>query len=154
MIDKPQIVQSAAQLAAVIHITVPRKEIRTVMGPAMGEVMAVVAAQGMAPAGPMFSHHLRMDPEVFDFEVGVPVKDPIHPVGRVKPSQLPAVKVARTVYHGGYEELGAAWGEFGAWMKANGLTAGQDLWECYIAGPESSPDPANWRTELNRPLIG
>jgi len=28
----------------------------------------------------------------------------------------------------------------------------QDLWEVYVAGPESGPDPATWRTELNRPL--
>ncbi len=28
-----------------------------------------------------------------------------------------------------------------------------DLWECYAAGPESGPDPAKWRTELNRPLL-
>ena len=27
-----------------------------------------------------------------------------------------------------------------------------DLWECYTVGPESSPDSADWRTELNRPL--
>ena len=39
-----------------------------------------------------------------------------------------------------------------AWITAQGLAPGPDLWECYIAGPESDPDPATWRTELNRPL--
>jgi len=29
-----------------------------------------------------------------------------------------------------------------------------DLWERYLTGPESNPDPATWRTELNRPLLG
>jgi effector-binding domain-containing protein len=70
----------------------------------------------------------------------------------VKPGQLPATTVARTVYHGDYEGLGAAWGEFGAWIKANGYTPAPNLWECYVAGPESNPDPATWRTELIRPL--
>jgi effector-binding domain-containing protein len=56
------------------------------------------------------------------------------------------------VYHGGYEGLGDAWGEFGTWIEANGYTPAADLWECYLAGPESNPDPANWRTELNRPI--
>jgi effector-binding domain-containing protein len=154
MIDTPQITQTAAQLTAIIRLTVPRAEIRNVMGPGMAEVMAAVAAQGIAPAGPLFSHHLRMDPDTFDFEIGVPVMAPVTAVGRVKPGQLPATTVARTVYHGAPEGLGAAWGQFNAWIATNGHTPGPDLWECYVAGPESGLDPTTWRTELNRPLIG
>ena len=63
------------------------------------------------------------------------------------------MKVARTVYQGGYEGLGGAWGELMRWIEAQGHTAATDLWECYLAGPESGPDPSAWRTELNRPLI-
>jgi effector-binding domain-containing protein len=153
MINTPEIKQSAAQITATIRFTIPREEIRNVMGPGIGELMAAVAAQGIAPAGSVFSHHFRMDPSIFDFEVGVPVAKPVTPAGRVKPGELPATTVARTVYCGGYEGLGAAWGEFGKWIAANGHTPALDLWECYVAGPESSPDPATWRTELNRPLI-
>lgn len=154
MIDTPQIIQTAKQLTAIIRLTIPREEIRSVMGPGIGEVRAAVAAQGMVPAGPWFTHHLRMEPDTFDFEVGVPVTEPIVAEGRVKPGQLPATKVARTVFHGAYEGLAAAWGELNAWIAANGHTPGPDLWECYVAGPESGPDPATWRTELNRPLTG
>lgn len=153
MIDTPQITQSIAQITAVIHVTVPRSEIQKVMGPCIGELMAAVAAQGIKPVGPLFSQHLKMSPDIFDFEISVPVSAPVVATGRVKPSQLPAVKVARTVYHGPYEGLGAAWCEFETWIAANGHTSAANLWECYVAGPESSPDPANWRTELNRPLM-
>lgn len=153
MLDKPQILLTEARQTAVIRFTIPRAEIRNVMGPAIAEVLAAVAAQGMAPAGPVFSHHLRMDPETFDFEVGVPVHAPVSAANRVKASQLPAATVARTVYHGPYEGLGAAWGEFNAWITAEGHRPAPDLWECYVAGPESNPDPATFRTELNRPLI-
>ena len=152
MIDTPQIVETTAQPAAVIRFTIPREEIRNVMGPGIGELMAAVAAQGIAPAGPLFSHHFRMDPKVFDFELGIPVKRLVTVAGRVQPGQLPAARVARTVYHGPYEGLGSAWGEFGAWIAAAGHTPAANLWECYVAGPESGPDPATWRTELNRPL--
>ena len=62
------------------------------------------------------------------------------------------MKVAQTVYHGDYEGLPAAWSEFDAWIKAQGHSPAPDLWECYAVGPESSPDPATWRTELSRPL--
>jgi effector-binding domain-containing protein len=122
------------------------------MGPGIRELMAAVAAQGITPTGSWFTHHLRMDPGIFDFEIGVPVPGPVSPAGRVQAGRLPAAKVARTVYHGPYEGLAAAWGEFDAWLKAEGHTPGPSLWECYVAGPESNPDPATWRTELNRPL--
>jgi uncharacterized protein YdhG (YjbR/CyaY superfamily) len=38
---------------------VPRDEIHKVMGPGIDEVFSVLAAQGIAPVGPWFSHHLR-----------------------------------------------------------------------------------------------
>ena len=93
-----------------------------------------------------------MTRDTFDFELGVKVSSPAKASGRVKPGQLPATKVARTVYSGPYEGLPAAWGEFMQWMKANGHEQAEDLWELYSVGPQSTPDSANWRTELNRPL--
>ena len=62
------------------------------------------------------------------------------------------MRVARTVFHGPYEHLGEAWGEFMSWINANGHQPAEDLWECYLVGPESGLDSSQWRTELNRPL--
>jgi effector-binding domain-containing protein len=152
MLDTPRIVQTTAQQTAVVRLTVPRSEIQQVMGPAIGEVMQTLAAQGIAPTGPVFSHHFKMDPLAFDFEVGVPVAAPVSPAGRVRPGTLPAVTVARTIHRGAYEGLGDAWGAFGRWIAAHGHTPTADLWECYLTGPESGADPSTWRTELNRPL--
>lgn len=154
MLDTPQITQTAAQQTAVIHVTIPRAEIRNAMGPGLAELRETVAAQGITPTGPWYTRHLRMDPNVFDFEIGVPVPARVAPAGRVQPGQLPAVRVARTVYHGPYEGLPAAWGEFDAWVAANGHTAAADLWECYLAEPAADADPAACRTELTRPLAG
>lgn len=152
MIEKPTLTRTSEQLTAMVHVTVPRAEIQKAMGPGISEVKAAIAAQGIAAAGPWLTHHLKMDPEVFDFEICVPVKTPVSPEGRVKPGRLPARKVARTVYHGPYEGLGAAWGELGDWITSNGLTPAEDLWEVYTVDPGSNPDPSSWRTELNRPL--
>ena len=152
MLDKPKITRIAAQPTAIIRFTIPRYEIQNVVGPGHRELMAASAAQGIAPAGPWFMHQLRMDPETFDFELGVPISAPISAVGRVEAGQLPATTVARTIYYGDYEGLGAAWAEFDAWIAAEGHTPCPNLWECFLAGPESNPDPATWRTEFNRPL--
>jgi effector-binding domain-containing protein len=153
MIDEPEIVQSEAQPMAFIRLTFPREQIQEVMGPGHKELMAAVADQGVEPAGPWFTHHLRMDPEVFVFEICVPIDEWISPVGRVKPGELPGGKLARTVYYGPYEGLDSAWAEFDKWIIDNGLTTGEGLWEVYLEGPESDPDPAQWRTQLNRPLV-
>jgi effector-binding domain-containing protein len=100
----------------------------------------------------LFSYHWKRPTETFDFEVGFPVDKPIAPSGRVKMSTLPATRVVRTTYRGGYEGLGDAWVKFCAWIEAEGLDAHESLWESYLSGPEYGPDPADWRTELNRPL--
>ncbi len=152
MIDPPQISTTTEHRTAVIRLTVPRAEIRAVMGPAIQEVMAVVRAQRMSLAGPVFSYHHRIDPAVFDLEVGVPVTTAVRGEGRVVPSRLPALRVARTVYRGPYEGLGSAWGEFSAWIDAQPHATRGEMWECYLKGPESNPDPATFETELVKPL--
>ncbi len=69
MLDKPQITQTTAQTTAMIRLTIPRAEIRHVMEPGLGELMAAIAAQGITPTGPWLTHHLRMAPDIFDFEM-------------------------------------------------------------------------------------
>jgi effector-binding domain-containing protein len=152
MIDEPRIVHTGAVQIALIHVAGPRDKIQEVMGPGLGELMDALKAQGVTAAGPWFTHHLKMDPEIFDFEICVPVQAPVRAAGRVQPGELRATRVARTIYHGPYEGLPEAWREFEEWIKKTGDTPADDLWEVYATGPESSPDPAEWRTELNQPL--
>ena len=152
MIDTPIVTQSDRHDAAVIHLRIPRAEMMAVFGPAIEEIFGVLADEGIRPKGPVFAHHFRMEPGVFDFEIGVPVDKPIRGAGRVKRGELPAARVARTVYSGGYEGLPDAWGAFDKWLKQEGHGQADDLWEVYAVGPDRTDDPSQWRTELNRPL--
>ena len=153
MIETPEIVEVSAQPFASLRVVAKWNEMRAAIESGLGELKEAAAAQGIAATGPWFNHHFRAPTDTFDFEICLPVAARVKPEGRVKPGELPAATVARTIYRGGYEGLGAAWGEFAAWIRANGHKAGADFWERYVAGPESSADPADWRTELNRPLI-
>lgn len=153
MIATPSIVHSDAQDTAVIRLTLAASDMPTHVGPAAQELIAAITAQGAGPAGPMYSYHLRRPSDTFDFELGFPVSKPVAATGRVQPGQLPATRVARTVYTGGYEGLGGGWGEFMQWIDGNGLRGAETLWERYVRGPESGGDPAQWQTELNRPLL-
>jgi uncharacterized protein YndB with AHSA1/START domain/effector-binding domain-containing protein len=154
LIDVPVITETTPQLAAAIHVTVPRDGIRSVMGPGLTEIMTTIKAQGLTQAGPWFTHHLTMDPKTFDFEICVPVAKEVTPAGRVVNRVVPAGKVALTTYQGAYEQLGDGWKAFDTWIGANGHVPAPDLYETYTVGPESSPNAADWRTELRRPILG
>jgi effector-binding domain-containing protein len=154
MLSSPQIVETAAAPAAIIRLTIARSEMMSAFGPAVGELLNALAAQNVDPIGAVFAHHLTMPPDKFNFELGVRVSAPIEEAGRVRRGELPAARVARTVYTGPYEGLPSAWGEFMTWIKTNGHAPAEDLWEVYTVGPHSNTDPSGWRTELNRPLAG
>lgn len=153
MLSPITIVQTEAQAAAVIHLTIPREKIQELMCPAITEVMETLATQGITPAGPLFSHHFEMTPEVFNFEVGLPVSAPVKPAGRVKAGVLPEAKVIRTVYTGSCEKLGEAWGLFLEQAEAAGHRMAPNLWERYLSNSGEDPVPATWQIELNRPLL-
>ena len=147
MIDTPCITETVAQPLAFIHLTIPRDEIRHVMDPGLSEILAALADQCIEPSGPRLTHHLRIAPEIFDFEICVPVETPVRPVGRVQAGQWPAMTVARAVYEGPYGGLPRAWKEFNDWVADNGHSAAGDLWERYVSRP-----PRASRTELIRPI--
>ncbi|MDB5935418.1 MAG: transcriptional activator ligand binding domain protein [Massilia sp.] len=152
MIDTPQIVQTPRQRTAAIHVTIPRSSIQQVFPTAVDELMAELGKQGVAPAGALLSYHLKMPSDVFDFEIAFPVEQDVKPGGRVVASEVPAMKVARTVYHGPMEGLGAAWGELAQWIKANGHALGEQMFERYLVSPGDTKDVSKWETELNWPL--
>src|SRR5688572_23490869 len=99
MIDQPRIVQSEKQLTAHIPLVVACADMPKVMGPGITEVFNVLAAQGLKPTGPWFTHHRRRPTDSFDFSICVPVATAVKPSGRVSGGLLPAATVAHTVYH-------------------------------------------------------
>lgn len=153
MLETPRIVQTQKVTTAVIHLVIPRSQLRESMPEAHKELMVVLASQGIALAGPWYTHHLRLVPNIFDLELGVPVTSPVKSKGRVMPGELPAATVAQALYVGGYEGLGSAWSKLNKWMAANGHKPGPNLWESYVLGPETDRAPINWRTQLNRPVV-
>jgi effector-binding domain-containing protein len=152
-VDQPQIIKKPAQITAVIHIVTPRENIRSVMGDGYRELMETVARQGIKTAGPWYTHHLRMDPHIFDLEIGEPVSTPVLSYGRVMASVIPAMTLIKTIYHGDYERLAEAWSEFTQWIAENGYEPAEDMFEIYLVGPETTSDPDQWQTELSRPIF-
>ncbi|WP_404300833.1 GyrI-like domain-containing protein [Alicycliphilus denitrificans] len=155
MIDVPQIIDLApARTTAVVHVCCPREELSCTMCRGVRELLDRIKAQGAQAMGPLFTHHLRRPTDSFDCEVGVVVDHPVRPAGHVYPGQWPAMRMARTLYRGHYEDLPKAWADLRAWIAAQGLASTGEQWECYITGPEIGSDASAWRTELYLPLSG
>ena len=138
---------------AKIHARVPSREIQTHMGALVAELVEELRKQDVRPAGPMFTHHFRPPDAFFDFEVCFPVAEPVRASGRMEPGTWPAMRVVRAVHEGSYAGLVAAWGELMDWAGRERLMTTKEAWERYLVGPDTEPDPARWRTELNRPLV-
>lgn len=149
MIDAPQIVQSPRQRTAAIHVKVARDEIQQVFAPAVNELLKELSVQNVAPAGALLSYYATMPGELFDFDIAFPVAQDIEPAGRVVASEVPAMKVARTIYRGPMEGIGSAWGELEKWIAANGDAGRPRMFERYLVGPGDTADPSKWQTELN-----
>lgn len=154
MATTPEITRTAAQPAAVVHLRVSLAALRAEVGPAVRDLLTTVAAQGVTPAGPWFTHYLASDGDTLECEIGIPTARPVASAGRVRPGELPAATVARCVHAGPRAGLGAAWTELNAWVKTQGRAPRTDYWERYLLGPEATLDQSQWRTELNRPLEG
>jgi uncharacterized protein YndB with AHSA1/START domain/effector-binding domain-containing protein len=152
-LDKPEILDLPAIKMACVHVTTPASEIRSAMGAGLTELRDTLARQGVTPTGPWFTHHLKVPDQTFDFEICLPVESQVKPEGRVVMGEIRAAKTARATYRGDYGGLGDAWGRFMAWIGAQGVTSAPDLWEVYVSGPDASPNPSDWQTQLNRPLI-
>jgi effector-binding domain-containing protein len=152
LITPPQIVESPARTIAFIHLSIPREEIMTAMHTGLEELGTALREQQIAPTGPWFTHHIRRPSESFDLRICFPVARPITPTGRVQAGEQAAATVLRTVYSGNYTGLAAAWGQFRDWIDANNYQVRPDLWEVYLVGPDSTPQPTEWQTQLNRPL--
>ncbi len=147
-----EVVDVPAQTTAVIRLRIPCEDCPQHFDPAVQELFAELGRQGIAPVGPLFDHHFTMLDTHFDFEIGVPTSEPVKPNGRVLPSTRPAIRAAKAVLVGSYEQLPEAWPQFLKWIAEQGFETVTDFWQLFAKGPESGPDPASWRTELIRGL--
>jgi hypothetical protein len=68
MIEPPEVLVTTPQAMAALRLTIPRDRIRHEMGPGLKELHAALAAQGVLPVGPWFTHHFRTDPTVWAYQ--------------------------------------------------------------------------------------
>ncbi|HEV7211634.1 MAG TPA: GyrI-like domain-containing protein [Blastococcus sp.] len=130
-----ELTEREAQPTAVVRGTVAPPGLPEFLAGAFGEVMAVLAAQHLAPAGPPFGRY-RVTPAGFDVEAGFPATAAVEASGRVVPAELPGGPVVTATHRGGYETVGTTYEAVTAWLAGHGYQSAGEPWECYLDGPE------------------
>jgi effector-binding domain-containing protein len=132
----------------------PMAEMAQAFDSTFSALFPVLGAQGIQPVGPAFSLHTRMPTDTVDMEVGIPVDRPLGgdtttDTGiTLRPSSLPAGRIAIMSHVGPYDGLAAAWGGFMQALADQGHQPELPFWEIYVTEPRPDSDPATLRTDL------
>jgi effector-binding domain-containing protein len=139
----PTVVEHSAQPYVAVRGTVTMTTIGAVAD-RIGDLFALLGAQGVEPAGPPFLRYRVIDMErhlVLEAGVPVPTRD-VQVEGDVLLDELPAGRYVEVTHHGHPDGLVDATTELLAWAEAEGLT-----WDAHD-GPEGEV----WGSRLERYL--
>ncbi|GCB47540.1 hypothetical protein SNL152K_4845 [Streptomyces sp. NL15-2K] len=152
---------------AVIRGVVPMDRLRDFFDASFRTLALTIDAQRIVVASPAFCIHHGLPGhghpehglpghglpgENLDLEVGFATDRAVRPQGDVVAGSLPGGLVARLTHIGPYDALGASWERLHSWLRAQGLSAGENRWETYVTRPTPEMDPRELRTELNWPV--
>ena len=90
----------------------------------------------------------------------VPVAQPIPEFpgdvgpGRIESLVLPAGRFAVAVHAGGYEDIDRSYGRLGSHVAEHDDPLPEPIRENYLVGPDRTPQPHDYRTEIWWPIQG
>ena len=135
----------------VVRGTTASTEIAKTLAEMFGAVWSYAQKKAVPLAGPPFARYLTVGRGTFSIEAGLPVAAPVPGEGSIVASELPRCHAAVAVHVGAYEKLESTHAAVARWLAENHLEAGAP-WEVYLTDPGTTPDPAEWRTEVIYPL--
>jgi DNA-binding transcriptional MerR regulator len=141
--------------AIAIQATVDREDLIAWWQGALGELHAVLGAQGLQPAGApaglyaseIFQHG-RGDATVF-----IPTGGAARAIGRVEPLVIPPVELAIMLHRGSLADDDLTYGELGAHVMRHEISVDGPLRAHYLIGFLDTDDPDQWETEIGWPIF-
>ena len=133
---------------AVVAQTTTWEEYPRLWGQLLGEVYSFVRSRSdlaTGEGGEQWQNVMLYKDQRPDVEVGVLVKTPFDPHGRVTASELPGGEVASAVHRGDYGGLGDTHAAVREAIEAQGREPSGPLWEIYGHARE---DPSEQETEI------
>jgi len=143
-----------AQDVLLIRERVPQEKLSEVIPAAFNELAAYLHERGLEPVGPPVTVCPYADEEgMVAIENGWAVPTSVPGNGRIDAATLPACTVLSYRHRGHYEELDRSYRALQALVESEGLTIAGEPREIYWTDPEELPDPADWVTEIQFPIV-
>lgn len=152
--DEVEVREVPEQPALVVRERASLERLPEVIPATIDEVHGHLQSVGATFAGPPFVVCPYPDHEgMVDLETGWPVAAPFPGGGRVEFTTLPACTVVAYWHRGHYRELGRSYRALEAFLEGEGFAAAGSPREIYETSPEEVPDPADWLTEIQIPIV-
>lgn len=145
---EPTTVHCAEQPTAVLRERVAMDALPEFFSRAFAAVAAEAQRQNVQLAGPPFALYRGTPTQTVDVEAGFPVRGTLADTGTVVISTLPEAEAFEAMHIGPYDTLPQTYAALQDQMKKAGKTPSDTMWEYYLNGPPSEPDPQKWKTRI------
>ncbi len=136
------------------RVQAPHSAIAEKLGECLPAVFGYAMQSGIAMAGPPFCRYLEMSPGGVTFEAGLPVASGAEGKGDILAAVWSAGEAWVTVHTGPYDGLRAAYEAIEKHMHQMGTKPSAPPREIYLTDPGKVPDPAQWQTRIEWPIVG
>jgi effector-binding domain-containing protein len=141
MTYKCELVDQSAQPTLSIRTNTSIKELPQELGKAYGAIGQYMGELGEQPAGAPYAAYFTFSMESMDIEIGFPVGGSLPGKGEIQSGDIPAGKVAQTIYTGPYNKIEPAYNALTAFVEQQGYEATGVAYEFYLNDPgEVAPD--------------
>jgi effector-binding domain-containing protein len=149
-----QVIELSAQPIAVVSETsaVDVPAISKAYADGYAEIGKFMKKNSLKQSGAPLGINGEMSATSYAFDAAVPIdRANVAGSGRVKVTQSYAGKALKTVHVGPYDDLGAAYAKFGAYLAAHAYTPKSASFSWYVDDPAKTPATA-LRTEIYWPI--
>ncbi|HEX8599041.1 MAG TPA: GyrI-like domain-containing protein [Chloroflexia bacterium] len=156
--EDTRIQQLEPQPVLSIRGTIPVAELGGTVGERLGALSSYLQQSGARPAGPPYVRYHTFGDTETNFELGVPVVEPVAGEGEVSSGELPGGPAVTTWHVGSHNKLGEAYARIASWLKEQGREPGGPAWEVYhwidFSQDNDPPtsDASSGRTQLVQPV--
>ncbi len=141
MTYKCELVDQTAHPTLSIRTTTSIKELPQELGKAYGAIGQYMGELGEQPAGAPYAAYFTFSMESMDIEIGFPVGGSLPGIGEIQSGEIPAGKIAQTIYTGPYNKIEPAYNALTAFVEQQGYEATGVAYEFYLNDPgEVAPD--------------
>jgi len=144
--------QLEPQLTLVVRRKTQAARIAATLAECLPAVWAYAQRKGIALVGPPFTRYVDVRLGALTIEAGLPVAGPAQGEGEIIASELPGGAAAVAVHTGPYDRLGETHAAVERWLDEQRIETRGAPWEVYVTDPGTTPNPAEWKTDVIYPI--